>query len=288
MHPSRPFPAWANGIVRSRWGLRLLHGLKAQRNGVRAWRGRSVLAGSRAAHLAEIYRVRTLAGLAEYPVSMEAVRPALAIGLWPSWFSPPQKDWPPAMRTSGFPFHPRPPARAADRGREEASRSIVFMRGSAASQQAAFFAEAVQCCLRLGRPGVLVTPHADDVPSDLPSMVTHLPFVPLGELFGRSAAVVHHGGIGTMAYAFAAGIPQVVVPVVGGQFDLGYRMERLGVGVMVTETPVTAARLARELRSVCGSENVRRRCETLRDRVDPEAGCSLAADWIEELMVTVR
>jgi UDP:flavonoid glycosyltransferase YjiC (YdhE family) len=160
------------------------------------------------------------------------------------------------------------------------------MRGSAASHQKAFFAEAVRCCLRLARPGVLVTPHAADVPPDLPSSVSHVPFAPLGELFGRAAAAVHHGGVGTLAYAFAAGIPQVVLPMMGDQFDLGYRMERLGVGSMLTQTPITAVRLARALQSLCGSDRVRRRCESLRDQVDTQAGCSLAADWIEELIVS--
>jgi UDP:flavonoid glycosyltransferase YjiC (YdhE family) len=286
MHPSRPFPAWANGIVRSRWGLRLLQGLKAQRNRMQARLGRPAVSGSVATLLAEIYRVRTLAGLPEHPASIESVRPKLAICLWPSWFSPPQRDWPPGLRISGFPFYPRPPARTAGPGGEEGSRPIVFMRGSAASHQKAFFAEAVRCCLRLARPGVLVTPHAADVPPDLPSSVSHVPFAPLGELFGRAAAAVHHGGVGTLAYAFAAGIPQVVLPMMGDQFDLGYRMERLGVGSMLTQTPITAVRLARALQSLCGSDRVRRRCESLRDQVDTQAGCSLAADWIEELIVS--
>ena len=286
MHPSRPLPARVNFIGRSRWGLRLLHGLKAGRDRVRAWMGRPVLPSFATAMLAEIYRVRSLAGLPERPASVEAVRPAFAIALWPSWFSPAQKDWPPGIRVSGFPFRPRPRAGSAVSGGAAGSRPVVFMRGSAATHQKEFFAEAVQCSLLLERPGVLITPHAADVPSDLPPTVTHMAFAPLDELFGRAAAVVHHGGVGTMACALAAGIPQVVVPIVGEQFDLGYRMERLGVGSMLTEEPVSGARLAREIRRLCDSENVRRRCDSVRDRLAAEDGCSLAADWIEELIAS--
>jgi UDP:flavonoid glycosyltransferase YjiC (YdhE family) len=36
--------------------------------------------------------------------------------------------------------------------------------------------------------------------------------VPFEQLFPRGAAVVHHGGAGTVAAAVRAGIPQVVVP----------------------------------------------------------------------------
>jgi rhamnosyltransferase subunit B len=286
MHPSRPLPAWANLVGRSRRGLRLIHGLKALRDAILVWLGRPVLPGYAAELLAEIHRVRSLAGLPERPASVEAVRPALAIALWPSWFSPAQKDWPAGLRVVGFPLGPRPEARSAAPESAQGSRPIVFTRGSGASHQKAFFAEAVRCSLLLGSPGVLVTPHAADVPSDLPGTVSHLPFARIGELFGRSAAVVHHGGVGTMARALAAGIPQVVVPIVGDQFDLGYRMERLGVGTMLTQTPVTGVRLAREVQRLCRSETVRRRCESLRHRLEAEDGCSLAADWIEELIVS--
>jgi rhamnosyltransferase subunit B len=241
-----------------------------------------------AALLRETQRVRTLAGLPERPASPESVQPALSICLWPSWFSSPQKDWPRDTRVAGFPFYPKPPVGRRPPAEEDPARSarpIVFMRGSAASHQTPFFSEAIRCCALLGRPGVLLTPHAG-IPAPLPPGVSHVAFAPLGELFGRAAAVVHHGGIGTMAYAFAAGIPQIVVPIVGDQFDLGYRMERLGVGSMVTQDPPSARRLARELDRLCSSPRVRRRCEELSNQVDPDAGCRLSADWIEELVAS--
>jgi UDP:flavonoid glycosyltransferase YjiC (YdhE family) len=151
-----------------------------------------------------------------------------------------------------------------------------------ASHQRAFFAAAAECCRILDRPGVLVTPHPENVPADLPACVSHAPFASFAELFAGASAVVHHGGIGTIAHALAAGVPQIALPIVGEQFDLGYRMERLGVGLMLTREPVTAPGLARALASLLGSDRVRHRCEGLRQEVDPTAGVSLAADWIEE------
>jgi UDP:flavonoid glycosyltransferase YjiC (YdhE family) len=248
--------------------------------------GRSPFSSSEWLFLDELRRVRSLAGLPEQPVSPDAVRAERVIGLWPSWFSPPQSDWPAGTRLSGFPFYPTPPAPGGIGAGGDDSQAVVFLRGSAATRQRSFFEEAVRCCRLLERPGVIVTPHADDVPRGLPATVSHVAFAPLGELFSRAGAVVHHGGIGTTAYALAAGIPQVVVPIVADQFDLGYRMERLGVGSMLTQAPVPAARLARELRALCGSERVRRRCQAVRDQVDPEAGCSRAADWIEEVIAS--
>jgi UDP:flavonoid glycosyltransferase YjiC (YdhE family) len=247
--------------------------------------GRDPLPSSIKAALDEVQQLRLLAGLPERPASSDALRTELVVCLWPSWFSPRQKDWPEGARTSGFPFHPSLPGRDPGRATPgDRSRPIVFTRGSVASHQRSFFSVAAECCRLLRRPGVLVTPHGDSVPSDLPPGVEHVAFASFSELFGRAAAVVHHGGIGTIAHALAAGIPQLVLPIVGEQFDLGYRMERLGVGKMLTRTPLTAARLAGEIESLLTSERVRTRCLRVRDEVDPVAGCSLAADWIEELV----
>ncbi len=279
-HPSRPFPRWTDPVVRSRLGLRLLYALR------RAARGQKSIPGSVRAVLPELQRLRLLAGLPERPASSVALEPGLFLCFWPSWFSPLQKDRPQAAKTTGFPFYPKPegPRAEGGEGPHDDSGPILFTRGSAASHQRSFFYVATECCRLLQRRGVLVTPHQDDVPRELPPNVTHVPFAPFEKLFAGASAVVHHGGIGTIAYALAAGTPQIAVPIVGEQFDLGYRMERLGVGSMLTRTPLTPARLARQLDSLLRSERIRGRCRTLRPRVDPGAGCSLAAEWIEHLV----
>ncbi|MFB6710427.1 glycosyltransferase [Streptomyces sp. NPDC056333] len=50
-------------------------------------------------------------------------------------------------------------------------------------------------------------------------------------LFGRVAAVVHHGGAGTTTTAARAGVPQVVVPLIGDQPWWAARVAELGIGV---------------------------------------------------------
>lgn len=55
-------------------------------------------------------------------------------------------------------------------------------------------------------------------------------YAPHSLLFGRAAAVVHHGGIGTTGQALRAGVPQLVVPFFGDQFDNARRIVRLGAG----------------------------------------------------------
>jgi vancomycin aglycone glucosyltransferase len=49
-------------------------------------------------------------------------------------------------------------------------------------------------------------------------------------LFPRVAAVVHHGGAGTMTAAARAGVPQVIAPRSYDQPYRAHRVETLGVG----------------------------------------------------------
>jgi UDP:flavonoid glycosyltransferase YjiC (YdhE family) len=50
-------------------------------------------------------------------------------------------------------------------------------------------------------------------------------------LFGRVAAVIHHGGAGTTHVATRAGVPQIVVPQIADQPYFAGRVAALGIGV---------------------------------------------------------
>jgi vancomycin aglycone glucosyltransferase len=68
-------------------------------------------------------------------------------------------------------------------------------------------------------------------------------------LFGRMAAVVHHGGAGTTHTATRAGAPQVVVPVWGDQPYFAGRVAGLGIGAAHEATAPTTASLSAALRT---------------------------------------
>jgi sterol 3beta-glucosyltransferase len=65
------------------------------------------------------------------------------------------------------------------------------------------------------------------------------------------AAVVHHGGAGTTAAGFRAGVPQVVIPHSNDQFAWGRRVHELGVGARpIPRKKLTAENLAEGIRDV--------------------------------------
>src|ERR1051326_8107428 len=71
--------------------------------------------------------------------------------------------------------------------------------------------------------------------------------VNLQALFGRVAAVVHHGGAGTTTAAAKAGTPQVVVPQIYDQHYWAKRVHHLGIGTAHAPGTPTADSLTEAL-----------------------------------------
>lgn len=213
--------------------------------------------------------------------------PQLVLGLFPDWFGPMQPDWPSHTALVGFPLWD-PPAEPELSGEvDEFLRAgdppIAFAPGSANVQAGEFFATAAEVCQRLGRRGVLMTKYPDQLPKTLPPGVRHFGFVPFSKLLPRTAALVHHGGIGTCGQGLACGLPQIVMPMAYDQLDNGTRLARLGVGAVIPVEKFKTTRVAAALGELLSSADVRERCQEYASRCDGTASLDAATDLIERL-----
>ncbi len=158
--------------------------------------------------------------------------PDLVLGMFPDWYGPPQPDWPAQVRLVGFPMHD---------GRDQplpddllafcraGAPPVVFTFGTGMRRAGAVFRAALDACRRLDVPGIFLTAHAEQLP-ELPPTIRHVSFAPFSRLFPLCAAVVHHGGVGTIAKALNAGIPQLILPVAYDQKDNAIRVRRWAPG----------------------------------------------------------
>ncbi len=185
-----------------------------------------------------------------------------SLALFPDWFAPPQRDWPEGTTLTGFPLYDDPgaPDVPADLASFLETAPIVFTPGSGQVNERGFFEVAIEASRKLGRRALLLTRFRQQLPEELPAHVRHAPFVPLGALLPRAAAIVHHGGIGTCAQALAAGTPQLVRPWGFDQLDNATRLSRLGVGLTLRPRQFTSAAVERSLRQLLESPEVARRC----------------------------
>lgn len=214
--------------------------------------------------------------------------PRLSLCLFPSWYASKQPDWPPQAVLTEFPLfdaagaYDVPPE--VDAFLESGSPPIVFTPGSAMRHGQGFFRESVAACRRINRRGVLLTRFGAQVPTDLPPTVRHFEYVPFGQILPRCAALVHHGGIGTMSQAFAAGIPQVIMPLAHDQYDNAARVRGLQVGGSVPAKSYRAETAAAELTRVLGMEGIQERCAALAERMRGVDPFRKACDELEALL----
>jgi vancomycin aglycone glucosyltransferase len=108
--------------------------------------------------------------------------------------------------------------------------------------------------------------------------VGHLPH---SKIFPRVAAVVHHGGAGTLYSAVRAGVPQSMVPHFLDQYFHAETARRLGIGPAgIRWRTLTAHSLAEALRGCMTAESYRRNARRLAERLACRDGASELADLV--------
>ena len=109
--------------------------------------------------------------------------------------------------------------------------------------------------------------------------------VPFDWLFPRMAAVVHHGGAGTTAEGFHAGVPCVICPFFGDQPGWARLSVALGVGA----TPVTRKRLSEDalaasILEAVSDDRLRVNAKRLARELRDEDGVKVAVDFVARAM----
>jgi len=232
------------------------------------------------------------AGLGLPPVQRVISRwwhsPQRVVCLFPQWYAPPQPDWPAGTVQTGFPMwdeHATQPE--SEEFREYLAGGpppVVFTPGSAMKHGHFFFAAAAEACRQRSVRGLFLTRYADQLPAPLPAEIRHFDFVPFSRVLPQAAALVHHGGIGSVAQALAAGIPQLVMPMAHDQPDNAARVERLGVGRSLAVSKFRGPAVAQALAAIQDDPAITRRCRDLAGRIDRHQPLEDAATHVEALI----
>ena len=212
--------------------------------------------------------------------------------MFPDWYSKPQDDWPINWMQTDFPlWNHRTDERMGDKVESflnAGAPPIVFTPGSANVHGQGFFQAAVQACESLGRRGILLTEFPEQLPVSLPDSVVHFDYIPLDLLLPRSAAFVHHGGVGSTSQAMLAGVPQVLMPLAHDQFDNAERIQSLGIGDSIPSPRFTGPRLTRALKPLLESSAIANSCRQVAERLAKRDGVRRSADAIEKRVLEGR
>ncbi|MFN7794958.1 MAG: glycosyltransferase [Planctomycetota bacterium] len=211
--------------------------------------------------------------------------PQRVLGFFPDWFSPKQPDWPTQTVLTGFPLYSEegltPMPSELERFLDSGPPPIAFTPGSANIFGQKCFQAAAGACTRLGKRGILLTRFAEQIPTNLPENVKHFDYAPFKELLPRCEALVHHGGIGSLSQAMAAGIGQVIMPMGFDQIDNAYHIKRLGVGDYLAPSRFDGNRLASTLKDLLGNPRTAPACKQVASRIAKVDSLELTCDVIE-------
>ena len=212
--------------------------------------------------------------------------PLQILALFPDWYGPKQADWPPQTVVTRFPLYDESEQVAVPEGLaaflDAGEAPILFTPGSANIQAHRFFEVALAACRRFGSRAVFVTRCSEQLPPALPPEIRHFAYVPFSQVFPRCKALVHHGGIGTVAQGLAAGVPQLVMAMSHDQPDNGYRLTRLGMGAYLYPKAFTPDRASAALARLTQSPEVARACLAWRARIEGQMPAAAVSRFLEE------
>ncbi|MFF4339985.1 glycosyltransferase [Kitasatospora sp. NPDC001540] len=177
------------------------------------------------------------------------------LGLWPGWFDAAGPRAPARVSLTGFPLAD---ASARALGAQLPSsadpfdglfpigtRPVLATGGTGRMLAADYYPALLAAAGRTGLPTLVVVRHRDLLPDALPENVRWSPGLDFARAVPHAAALVHHGGIGTLARALAAGTPQVLMADGVDRPDNAARLARLGLARTVPadrwRTPELAA-----------------------------------------------
>jgi UDP:flavonoid glycosyltransferase YjiC (YdhE family) len=144
----------------------------------------------------------------------------------------------------------------------------------------------VEALGRTGQRGILLSGWGGLTNSHLPDTIFPIESVPHDWLYPRVAAVVHHGGAGTVGAVLRAGVPSVAVPWRRDHPFFAACAYRLGSSARpIPKKQLSAARLAAAIEVAVHDPQIRARASAIASQVVNENGVGRAVKIIEE---TVR
>ncbi|TMD78157.1 MAG: glycosyltransferase family 1 protein [Chloroflexi bacterium] len=214
---------------------------------------------------------------------------ALAVS---SAFLPGPDDWPEYIKMTGFCFWDRPENWQFPeilKAFLHADKPVVAVTaGSVAPEERALFAAyyqiSIDSILACGARALVINAPTNTLFPERREEVLHLPFAPFSEVFPACAAVIHHGGIGTIAQCLRAGIPSLVVP--GGvdqPFNAAQVVQRKA-GLWIPRKHYTTKRAEHALKAHLSTPDYGKRTREMQAQILQEDGVATLCTAVEQIL----
>jgi len=201
-------------------------------------------------------------------------------------------DWPESLKMTGFCFWDRPvdwqfseTLKTFFRGDKPV---VAVTAGSVAPEERALFLSyyqtSIESILACGARALVINAPENIAFSEQRDEVLQLPFVPFSEVFPACAAVIHHGGIGTIAQCLRAGVPSLVVP--GGvdqPFNAAQVVQRKA-GRWIPRKHYTMRRAEHALKALLTTPDYGKRVREIQAQILQEDGVVTLCSAVEQIL----
>jgi vancomycin aglycone glucosyltransferase len=122
-----------------------------------------------------------------------------------------------------------------------------------------------------------------DLPGNSSRDILYADEMPFDILFVRLAAVIYHGGTGTMASVARAGVPQAAFPFMGDQFDNRKQIVKLGLGPKTCDfKKMTVESISSAVKECVTNDNYKKNAAEISQRLQDVNGVELTVQLIEK------
>lgn len=187
----------------------------------------------------------------------------LYVTLFPEWFTATKPDYPKPLINGDFVLgtpSQEPISSELAEFLTAGQPPVIFTASTANVPVNKFFEIAADVVDKLNTRAIFVTSDRNNVPVNLPKSVLWQEYVPFNRVLPEASAIVHYGGIGTLAEACKAGVPQLILPFSYDQFDNASIVRDLGIGKSIFLRLVTKGSLLKQLSELLRSQDIRKNC----------------------------
>ncbi len=213
-----------------------------------------------------------------------------SIGQWAGWFAEPEESWLPGVNPVGFLRDHQAESPSLSREIQDFlevnPRPVLITGGTGDYLDQNFFAAALTAAQQHGLPAIVVTRYPDRLPAERPLAYMVIEGAPFGLLIPHCGAVVHHGGLGTMAAAISAACPQLILAFGADRPDNGRRVSGLGIGQSIDVAGWQTEAVGESLAQVYFSEQMAASCKAFSVRVAEGNAAHRACELIEGVSPT--
>jgi rhamnosyltransferase subunit B len=147
-----------------------------------------------------------------------------------------------------------------------------------------YYQTSIESVLACGARALLINAPEVSVPAGQSEDVLNVAFAPFSQIFPACAAVIHHGGIGTIAQCLRAGVPSLVVPGGMDQPFNAAQVMRCKAGLWIPRKRYTVERARRALQALLSTPIYQERAREIQAQVMQEDGVAVLCTEIEKVL----